>query len=113
MGALSYFLLNEGRGIILPSEFNTIVVSYIQKYGHALSTILKMYDEASFIHFAAGKWRSVFLFIRWFDTTESQFAKKIVRFLGRKKFDFLTAPVFKLFQRCVGIYDYRFKKFFS
>lgn len=113
MGPLSYFLLNEKRGIILPPEFNTIVLSYIEKYGCALSSILKMYDDNSFLHFAASKWHSVFIFIKWFDNTESSLAKKIVRFLGKKQFDFITAPIFKLFQCFVGVYNYRFKKYFS
>jgi hypothetical protein len=113
MGPLSYLLLNEKNGIILSPEFNTIAISYIQKYGCGLSSILKMYDTASFIHFAASKWRSVFYFIKWFDTTESNTAKKIVRFLGNKRFDPVTSFAFKLAQRGIGIYNYRFRKYFS
>jgi len=113
MGPISYFLLNDKNGVILSSEFNTIVVSYIEKYGCALSSILKMYDSASFIHFAANKWHSIFIFVRWFDTTEFYLSKRLVRFLGRRQFDFITAPAFKIFQHLVGIYNYRFRKFFS
>lgn len=113
MGPLSYFLLNEKNGIILSPEFNTIVISYIQKYGCSLSSILRMYDSASFIHFAASKWRSVFIFIKWFDTTNSEMAKKLVRFFGKRQFDFITEPLFRFFQRCVGMYNYRIKKYFS
>lgn len=113
MGPLSYFLLNENKGVVLSPEFDTIVVSYIQKYGCSLSSILRMYDSASFLHFAAGKWYSVFLFIRWFDNTDSILAKKVVRFFGRKQFDFVTGPLIKFLQRLVGIYRYRFKKYIS
>lgn len=113
MGPLSYFLLNDKKGIILPPEFDTIVSPYLEKYGHSLSSVLEMYDSSSFLHFAASKWKSVFLFIRWFDTTQSSTAKKIVRFFGQKKFDFLTAPLIALLQRIVGSYTYRFKKYFS
>ncbi len=112
-GPLNYFLLNENRGIILSSEFNTLVSMYIKKYGHSLSSILKMYDDNSFLHFAASKWRSVFYFIKWLDTTESTTAKKIVRFFGKKDFDPITSVVFSLAQRAVGIYGYRIKKYFS
>lgn len=112
MGPLSYFLLNENKGIVLPPEFNTIVISYLQKYGCSLSVILKMYDSASFIHFAASKWRSVFLFIKWFDTTDSEIIKKIIRFFGKKSFDPFTSLAFKVAQRLVGIYNYRFRKYF-
>jgi hypothetical protein len=112
-GPLSYFLLNDARGVVLPPLFNTVVSSYIEAYGCGLSVVLRMYDEASFLHFAASKWRSLFIFIRWFDTTDSDVAKKIVRFFGQKKFDFLTAPLITLLQRMMGSYTYRFKKYFS
>lgn len=112
MGPLSYFLLNEKKGIVLPPEFDTLVAPYLEKYGHSLSSVLEMYDSASFLHFAASKWRSVFLFIRWFDTTHSNLAKKVVRFFGQKKFDFLTSILIALFQRIVGMYTYRLEKYF-
>lgn len=113
MGPLSYLLLNDGKGIILPPEFNTLVVSYIEKYGCSLSSVLKMYDDNSFLHFAASKWRSIFYFVRWFDTTDSEFAKRIVRFFGRNEFNFITSRLFKIFQWSFGVYGYRFKKYFS
>lgn len=109
-GPLFHFLYNDGKGIILGPEFNTLVIAYMQKYGHSLSAVLKMYDTSSFLHFAAGKWRSIFFFIRWFDNTESRFAKKVVRYLGTSRFDRLTSALFSVFQRAVGIYDYRIKK---
>lgn len=112
MGPLAYLLLNDGKGIILPSEFNTIVVSYLEKYGCALSTILKMYDDASFLHFAANKWLSVFIFIRWFENANTN-VQKAVRFLGNRRFDFITSRFFRIFQKFLGIYNYRLKKSFA
>ncbi len=112
-GPLSYFLINQPGGKILPPEFNTIVSSYVDNYGCSLSSILKMYQSASFLHFAASKWRSIFYFIRWLDTTESEFLKKCVFFCGKKRFDFLTSRMFKLFERFLGVYNYRVKRLFS
>jgi hypothetical protein len=115
-GPLSYYLLNEGKGRILSPEFNTIVHSYIEKYGHSLSSILAMYDQASFLHFVAGKWRSVFYFIRWFDGTRLSVIKKILRRLGSEKYDPFTRTLFGFAERCIGSYLYRSKRlraFFS
>ncbi len=112
-GPFSYHLLNSPNGVILPSEFNTIVFSYIQAYGCSLSSILNLYYNNSFLHFVASKWRSVFYFIRWFDNADSVFLKKIVRFFGKKEFDFITIRIFKLTERIWGIYDFRIKKIVS
>lgn len=113
VGPLCYFLFNEGKGIILPPEFNTLVLAYMEKYGHSLSSVMRMYDEASFLHFAAGQWHFLFLFLKWFDTTNAITLKKIVRFFAKKKFDSITGPFIAFAQRCVGSYEYRFQKYFT
>lgn len=110
-GPLFYFLYNDGKGTILDHEFNTPVALYVKKYGCSLSAILRMYDGSSFIHFVGGKWHSIHFFIRWFDNTKSNLARKVIRFLGSKRFDPVTSFMFKMFQRLLGIYNYRIKRF--
>ena len=112
-GPLFYFLYNDGKGMILDEEFNTPVALYVTKYGCSLSSVLRMYDRSSFIHFVGGKWHAIYYFVRWFDGLESKMAKKVVRFLGSKRYDPITSALFRLFQRGVGIYDHRIRKFFN
>lgn len=112
-GPFSYHLLTGPKGMILPSEFNLVVFNYIKAYGCSLSSILRMYREASLLHFVASKWRSVFYFLRWFDTTESYLLKKIVMYFDNKRYDFLTEKFFMLWERLWGIYNYRIKKTIS
>lgn len=112
-GPLFYFLYNDAKGLILDHEFNTPVALYVQKYGCSLSAVLRLYDGSSFIHFVGGKWHSIHLFIKWFDTTNSHLCKKVVRFFCAKHFDPITSLAFKVLQRWLGIYDHKFRRLFS
>ncbi len=112
-GPFSYFLLNDKKGIVLSSEFNTIAHSYIEKYGKSLFSILSMYEQASFIHYTASKHKSVFYFLKWFDQVQSVYTKKIVYFFGNKRFDLVTRVVFDFWESCIGIYNYRIKRLFQ
>lgn len=113
-GPISYHLLNDSPGTILPSEFNVIVVAYRMAYGHGLSVILKMYHESSFLHFAGGSMKTMptLPIIKYIDTTKSSFFKRIIYFLGRKDFDFITAPLLDLIGKFLVIYSYHIKRRF-
>lgn len=112
-GPLSYFFLNENKGLVLDSEFNTIVISYLEAHGRGLSSVLQMYASSSFIHFTAGKHRSVFYFVKWFDGVDSRLVKRSIYYFAHKRFDPFTASLFRFSDRCIGIYGFRIKRFFD
>ncbi len=97
-GPVSYHLLNGPKGKLLPSEFNQIVWAYREAFGKGLSTILRMYEESSFLHFAgkSSKTYPTLQIIKYIDTHPSSFLTKVIYLAGRKYFDFITAPLLKL-----------------
>ena len=109
-GPLCYLLFNdEKNGVYLDAEFNVPVTLYIRKHGHSLSSILRMYDGASFIHFVGGKWRSVFYFLRWFEGSPV-WQQRLVRWAARPGLDGITSAGFSSLQWMTGIYEYRIRK---
>ncbi|MFA6404800.1 MAG: hypothetical protein WCW03_02265 [Candidatus Paceibacterota bacterium] len=111
-GPLSYHLLNDGRGILMPAEFNTVVFCYRYAYGWGLSKILKMYHENSFIHFAGNKGMMLLPMIRYIDTHEKTFLKSIIYFLGKESFDPITAFLFDWFGKIQAAYRYHINRRF-
>ncbi len=114
-GPMAYHLLNTPGGMVLPSEFNTLVVPYRMAYGRGLSVILKMYAESSFLHFAGGPMKSMptLQIIKYIDTHPHSFFTKVIYFFGKKKYDFFTARILDGIRRLIGIYDYRIKRTFK
>lgn len=109
-GPLSYFLLNEGKGMILPAEFNTMVTPYREAFGYGLSAILKMYRENSFIHFAGGIHRPILALVRYIDTHENSVFTKFIYFLGQEKFDKYTEKMIAIAQKVVSAFNYHIKR---
>jgi hypothetical protein len=58
-GPLSYHLLTEFPGVILPFKFNNIVASFMEKFGYSFSSIIKLYEESNFLHFAGNVNRKI------------------------------------------------------
>jgi len=109
-GPLSYHLLNDGKGVLLPEEFNTIFCCYRFAFGLGLSKVLKMYHENSFIHFAGNKGIMLLPLIKYIDTHEKTILKKIIYFLGKEKFDLLTAFVINIVGKIYASYSYHLKR---
>lgn len=112
-GPLSYYLQNYGKGMILPPEFNTVVYCYRSAYGWGLSKVLQMYHENSFIHFAGNKCTNMLPLIRYIDTHENTFLKRLIYFFGRPAFDPITAFVIDWSGRVRAAYRYHIKRRFS
>lgn len=51
-GPLSYYFINDYKGTILPFRFNTVVGSYLEKYGYSMTTVMSLWRESHFLHFA-------------------------------------------------------------
>jgi hypothetical protein len=111
-GPLSYFLINEGKGMILPPEFNTLTSPYREAFGNGLSTVIKMYDENSFIHFAGGIHWPILWIIRYIDTHQNPITK-LLRFLGQRRYDKITEKAIESAHKLVSAYNYHIKKRFS
>jgi hypothetical protein len=113
-GPLSYYLLNTPGGTLLPTEFNTLVVAHQMAFGRGLSSLLSMYHESSFLHFAGGPMKSMptLYIIRHIDTHPNSLVTKLIYFFGKKKYDFLTAPLLNTIRSVIGFYDYHVKKRF-
>lgn len=111
-GPFSYHLLNSQGGMILPSEFNTLVICYRGAFGSGLSVILKMYNESSFIHFANGPMKSIstLYIIKYIDTHPNSILTRLLRLLGNKRLDFITAPLLNQMNKIIASYHYRIKK---
>jgi hypothetical protein len=112
-GPLSYYLLTDGKGMLLPAEFNTVVFCFRSAYGWGLSKILKMYTENSFIHFAGNKGMMFLPLIRYIDTHEHSVLTKIIYFLGQEWLDPISAPVLKAAEFLRGAYRYHIKRRFA
>lgn len=114
-GPMSYHLLNTPGGMILPTEFNTLVVAYQMAFGRGLSSIIKMYKEASFLHFAGGPMKTMptLQIVKYIDTHPDSVWTKILYFFEKEKYDGLTIPILALIRRVIGIYDYRVKRKFG
>jgi hypothetical protein len=112
-GPLSYYMLNNPRGSILPSEFNCVVFCYRSAFGWGLSKILQMYHENSFIHFAGNKNIMLLGLIRYIDTTERSLLKSLIYFLGKPVFDPVTGPAIRAAEVIRGAYRYHIKRRFS
>lgn len=109
-GPLSYYLLNDGRGMIMPPEFNTVVFCYRSAHGWGLSKILQMYHENSFIHFAGNKGMMLLPLIRYIDMHENSLLTKLVYFFGKKSLDFITGPALLAADQIRGAYRYHIKR---
>jgi len=51
-GPTSYHLITESPGTILPFKFDNIVGSYMEKFGYSMTSVMNMYKESNFLHFA-------------------------------------------------------------
>ncbi|MFA6432638.1 MAG: hypothetical protein WCV82_02360 [Candidatus Paceibacterota bacterium] len=113
-GPLSYHLLNDKRGVELPSGFNTIAACYRTAFGRSLSKILEMYHKNSFIHFAGGPMKTMpaLQIIKYIDTHPDSTLTKLIYRFSQEKYDHFTAPMLSLVCRFIGIYDYRVKRRF-
>lgn len=109
-GPLSYHLLNDDKGILLPEEFNTIFYCYRFAHGWGLSKILKMYHENSFIHFAGNKGIMLLPLIKYIDTHDRTILKSIIYFLGKEKFDPVTAFIIDIVGKIYAAYCYHIKR---
>jgi len=114
-GPLSYHLLNTPGGMVLPSEFNTLVVAYRMAFGRGLSVILKMYQESSFLHFAGGpiKTMPTLQIVKYIDMHPDALCTQIIYFLGKKNLDPVTAPLLNFIGKIIAIYDYHIKRRFG
>lgn len=109
-GPLSYHLLNDKRGVILPPEFNTVVWSYRSAFGWGLSKVIELYDKNSFIHFAGNKGMMLLPLIRYIDTHENSFLTKIIRALAKPALDPVTAPILIVSDKIRAAYRYHVKR---
>lgn len=51
-GPFNYHLINQFPGTILPFKFNNIVGSYMEKFGYSMTSVMNMYRDTLFFHFA-------------------------------------------------------------
>ena len=58
-GPTSYHLITESPGTILPFKFNNIVGSYMEKFGYSMTSVMNMYKESNFMHFAGHANRNI------------------------------------------------------
>lgn len=116
-GPLSYHLINDNKGVYLPTEFNTLLFPYRATHGQGLSVILKMYKEASFIHFVGGKGNLLIPLIKYIDRTDKSLLKSIIYFFGKPFFDPVTGFVINTISKSQAAFRYhiikRFQKFIS
>ncbi|MES2216190.1 MAG: hypothetical protein V4481_02745 [Patescibacteria group bacterium] len=114
-GPASYHLLNGPKGKILPSEFNTLVLAYLMAYGRGLSVMLRMYKEASFLHFAGGPTKSLPMLplVRYIDTHPDSLLTRMIFFFGKPKYDRITEPLMRAIAKVMTVYAYHIKRRFA
>lgn len=111
-GPFSYHLLNSPNGIILPTEFNVLILCYLKAFGLGLSSIIKVYRESSFIHFAGGPMKSIsaLYIIKYIDTHPNSILTGLLYLFGNKRFDFITTAILNQINRIIAYYYHRIKK---
>lgn len=111
-GPFSYHLLNTPNGTILPTEFNVLILCYFKAFGQGLSSVIKVYGESSFIHFAGGPMKSIsaLYIIKYIDTHPNSVLTRLLYLFGNKRLDFITIPILNQINRIIASYHYRIKK---
>ncbi len=111
-GPFSYHLLNTPNGIILPTEFNVLILCYFKAFGYGLSSVIKVYRESSFIHFANGPMKSIsaLYIIKYIDTHPNSILTRLLYLLGNKRLDFVTVPLLNQMNKIIASYHHRIKK---
>ena len=66
-GPLSYYLITEFEGTILPWKFNSIVPAYMEKFGYSMSSVISLYDQSNFIHFAGNSGKKMIRLFPFFN----------------------------------------------
>jgi hypothetical protein len=101
-GPMAYHLLNTPGGMLLPT-------------GRGLSTLLQMYRESSFLHFAGGPMKTMptLYLIKYIDTHPDSFFTRLIYFFGKKKYDFLTARILNAIRKVIAVNDYHIKRRFG
>lgn len=110
-GPFSYHLLNTPNGVILPTEFNTLILCYFKAFGQGLSSVIKVYSESSFIHFAGGPMKSIsaLYIIKYIDTHPNSILTRLLYLFGNKRFNFITTPILNQINRIIAYYYHRIK----
>jgi len=66
-GPLSYHLITEFPGTIIPWKFNNIVPAYMEKFGYSMSSVISLYDQSNFIHFAGNSGKKIIRLFPFFN----------------------------------------------
>jgi hypothetical protein len=101
--------------MVLPSEFNTLVIAYRMAFGRGLSVILMMYKESSFLHFAGGPMKTMptLYIVKYIDTHPNSIFTRLLYFGGTPSSDWFTAPLLGFIGKVIAIYDYHIKRRFG